>query len=121
MAFEDDRDQRRHERYACKVKITYTVLSSKDATPMEYGVTYSRDLSAGGVCLYVDREIAAPVLMQLNLAIPVRPHHLLVLGKALRCRRCEENDLFEVGVKFVGILPPNFRELLRESMGTAKA
>lgn len=109
---EESRDQRRYERLSCKMKITYTVLSSVNATPMEYGVTFSHDLSEGGVCLYTDRGIDVPMLMQLNLAIPVRPFHLLVLGKALRCRKCEDTGLFEVGVKFVGILPPNFKELV---------
>lgn len=108
---EDARNKRRYERCLCHVKITYTILSANDATPFEYGVTSSRDLSEGGVCIETDRPVPVPILMQLNLSIPVRPFHLLVLGKAVRCIP-SEGGLHEVGVKFVGILPSNFRQIL---------
>lgn len=112
---EDGRDNRRYERFHCKIRITYTILSEADATPLEYGVTYSTNLSEGGVCIFhTDREVKVPVLMQLNLGIPVRPFHLLILGKAVRCVKSKEPGLYEVGVKFVGILPPNFKEVVKK-------
>ena len=30
------------------------------------------------------------------------------------CRKTDEGNLHEVGIKFVGILPPNFKEMIME-------
>ena len=114
---DDPRDKRRYDRFGCRVKITYTILSNANATPFEYGVTYSSDLSEGGARIYTDREVQVPILIQLNLAIPARPYNLLVLGKAVRCLKCPDTGLYELGIKFVGILPPNFKEFLKENLG----
>jgi c-di-GMP-binding flagellar brake protein YcgR len=107
-------DLRRHERYGCNLKMTYTILSSTDSTPFEYGVAHSRDLSESGVCIFSEHPINVPILMQLNINLPMRPFHLLILAKAQRCRKIEESGLYEVGLKFVGILPPEFKRLVAE-------
>ena len=111
---ESSHDQRRHERYGCNLKMTYTILSSTDSTPFEYGVAHSKDLSESGVCIFSEHAIHVPILMQLNINLPMRPFHLLILAKALRCHKIEESGLFEVGLKFVGILPPEFKRLVAE-------
>jgi len=105
-------DKRRHDRHSCHLKMTYTILSSTDSTPYEYGVAHSLDLSESGVCIYTEQKVKVPILMQLNLNLPMRPFHLLILGKAVRCNPAPEAGLFEVGVKFVGILPPEFKRLV---------
>lgn len=108
------RDERRFERFPCNLRMTYTILSSSDSTPYEYGVANARNLSEAGVLIFTEQDISAPVLMQLNINLPVRPFHMLVLGKALRSESQTENGLFEIGIKFVGILPPEFKRLLQQ-------
>ncbi len=107
-------DRRRHERYTCNLKMTYTILSSVDTTPFEYGVAHSKDLSESGVCIYTEHGIEVPILMQLNINLPMRPFHLLILAKAMRTHMDDETGLHEVGLKFVGILPPEFKRLVTE-------
>lgn len=107
-------DRRRHERYSCNLKMTYTVLSSVDTTPFEYGVAHSKDLSESGVCIYTEHSIDVPILMQLNINLPMRPFHMLILAKAMRIEMDEETGLHEAGLKFVGILPPEFKRLVSE-------
>jgi len=107
-------NRRRHERYLCNLKMTYTILSSVDSTPFEYGVAHSKDLSESGVCVFTEHKIDVPILMQLNINLPMRPFHLLILAKALRCGTSEDANLYEVGLKFVGILPPEFKRLVSE-------
>jgi len=107
-------EKRRHERYACKLKMTYTILSSVDSTPFEYGVAHSKDLSEAGVCIFTEHAIEVPILMQLNISLPMRPFHLLILAKAVRCKQCDDPGLHEVGLKFVGILPPEFKRIVSE-------
>lgn len=107
-------DKRKYERYLCNLRMTYTILSSVDSTPFEYGVAHSKDLSEAGVCIFTEHNIKVPILMQLNINLPMRPFHLLILAKALRCAKLTDSDLFEVGLKFVGILPPEFKRLVSE-------
>ncbi len=107
-------EKRRYQRFRCSLKMTFTILSSADSTPFEYGVASSKDLSEAGVCIFTEHNVRIPILMQLNISLPVRPFHLLVLAKALRCNRNEETGLYEGGLKFVGILPPEFKRLVRE-------
>lgn len=106
------RDQRRHERYACHLKMTYTILASNDSTPYEYGVAHSRNLSESGVSILAEQKVKVPILMQLNINLPMRPFHLLILAKAVRCEPMPNSSLFEIGLKFVGILPPEFKRLV---------
>lgn len=107
-------EKRRHERYSCNLRMTYTILSSLDSTPFEYGVAHSKDLSEAGVCIYTEHNIKVPILMQLNINLPMRPFHLLILAKALRSKKMPDSNLHEVGLKFVGILPPEFKRLVSE-------
>jgi len=107
-------DRRRHERYNCNLKMTYTILSSVDTTPFEYGVAHSKDLSESGVCIFTEHGIEVPILMQLNINLPMRPFHLLILAKAMRTHLDDDTGLHEVGLKFVGILPPEFKRLVTE-------
>ena len=94
--------------------MTYTILSSIDSTPFEYGVAHSKDLSEAGVSIFTEHNIKVPILMQLNINLPMRPFHLLILAKALRSKKMVDSDLHEVGLKFVGILPPEFKRLVSE-------
>ncbi|MFP4379909.1 MAG: PilZ domain-containing protein [Candidatus Sumerlaeia bacterium] len=108
------REKRRFERYPCSFKMTFTILSSADSTPYEYGVAHSTNLSASGVCIFSEQKINVPILMQLNISLPVRPFHLLILAKAVRCIAEEDSSLYEIGLKFVGILPPEFKQLVTD-------
>lgn len=111
---QNGRDKRKHERYDCRLKMTFTILSSSDSTPYEYGVAHSRNLSESGVCIFTEQSIQVPILMQLNINLPMRPFHLLILGKAVRCVPAGEGNLHEIGLKFVGILPPEFKKLIQK-------
>jgi hypothetical protein len=92
--------------------MTYTILSSNDSTPYEYGVAHSKNLSESGVAIFAEQKIKVPILMQLNITLPMRPFHLLILAKAVRCERIPESNLYDIGLKFVGILPPEFKRLV---------
>jgi hypothetical protein len=92
--------------------MTYSILSSRASNPFEFGVAQAKNLSENGVCIFTEQEIQVPVLLQLNVNLPMRPFHMLLLGKALRCQKTEGRDLYEIGIKFVGILPPEFKRLV---------
>lgn len=107
-------EKRRHERRSCVLRLTYTLLSAEDSSPCEYGVANSKDFSQVGVCICSEHEILMNSILQLNISLPEHPYHLTVLAKALHCRRVADSLLFETGVEFVGVLPPDFERLVGE-------
>jgi c-di-GMP-binding flagellar brake protein YcgR len=106
---------RRYQRFLKEIKVSYTVLSKVDSTPFEFGDAVTVDISCTGVALLMDEPISVPVLLQLQLRIPSRPYGLFVLGKTVYCTAIEEIGMYRVGIKFVGILPPDLENILSES------
>jgi len=111
-------EKRRYQRFVKEVKISYTVLSKVDSTPFEFGDSLTLDISRSGLSLLMDEPIPVPVLLQLQLRIPTRPYGLFVLGKTVYCTSLEEIGMYRVGIKFVGILPPELEVVLEEVQGT---
>ena len=98
-----DNDRRAFKRFAQTLKVSYTVLSGIGATPFEYGVAETVDISRSGLKIVVEEEIAAPMLVQLNITVPTRAYGLFVLGKAVYCTPREEPETgFDVGQALFG-------------------
>jgi hypothetical protein len=100
------------------LKVTYTVLSKVDSTPFEFGDSMTLDISRTGLALLLDEPIPVPILLQLQLRVPTRPYGLFVLGKSVYCTPVEEIGMYRVGIKFVGILPPDLEQVLEEVQTT---
>jgi len=111
-------DQRRFKRFLRDLKVTYTVLSKVDSTPFEFGDSVTLDISRTGLALLLDEPIPVPILLQLQLRVPTRPYGLFVLGKSVYCSPVEEIGMYRVGIKFVGILPPDLEQVLDEVQTT---
>ncbi|MBN1516127.1 PilZ domain-containing protein [Candidatus Sumerlaeota bacterium] len=110
-------ENRKYKRYAGKFKVSFSVLSGKGATPFEFGKCLTMDISRGGARLLLDESISTPIMIQLNISIPNRNFGIFVLGKALYCNERNGSgnmpqSAFEAGIKFVGLLPPDFEHLL---------
>lgn len=110
-------DKRRYERFLRDLKVSYTVLSKVDSTPFEFGNSVTRDISRTGLALQVDEPIPVPILLQLQICVPSRPYGLFVLGKSVYCSPEEEHGMYRVGIKFVGMLPPDLEHVLEEVRG----
>jgi hypothetical protein len=107
-------NKRRYERFLRELKVSYTILSKVDSTPFEFGDSITADISRSGLALLMEERIPVPILMQLQLRIPSRPYGLFVLGKSVYCSPVEDVDMYRVGIKFVGILPPDLENALDE-------
>jgi len=107
-------EKRRFKRFLRDLKVTYTVLSKVDSTPFEFGNSVTIDISRTGVSLLVDEPLPVPILLQLQLSVPTRPYGLFILGKTVYCSPSEDTGMYRVGIKFVGILPPDLEKILRE-------
>jgi hypothetical protein len=116
-----DTDKRRYQRFLREVKVSYTILSKVDSTPFEFGDSVTLDISRSGLALLLDEPVPVPILLQLQLRVPSRAYGLFVLGKAVYCAPVEEIGMYRVGIKFVGILPPDLETVLEEVQGRSAA
>ena len=110
-------DKRRYERLAKDVKISYTLIAKVDSTPFEFGNSVMTDISKSGLAMLVDMPIPVPMLMQLQLSLPSRPTGMFVLGKSIYCTPVEDIGMYRIGIKFVGILPPDIEDAIQELRG----
>ena len=110
----DLKKQRAFPRYPLEFKVSYTLLSSMDATPFEYGETITQDISQSGACLLTKEKVQVPILIQLNIQIPSRKYGIIVLGKTVWCSLDEQIKQYRVGVKFVGLLPPDLGLIIKK-------
>ncbi len=107
-------EKRRYERFLKEVHVSYTVLSKVDSTPFEFGNSVTLNISRTGLSLLLTQPMPVPVLLQLQLRLPNRPYGLFVLGKTVYCTPMEEINMYRVGIKFVGILPPELEMVLED-------
>jgi len=110
-------DKRRYQRFLKELQLSYTILSKVDSTPFEFGDAVTLDISRAGLSLLLSEPIPVPILLQLQLRVPSRPYGLFVLGKSVYCMPAEDSDMYRVGIKFVGILPPDLEQVLNEVRG----
>lgn len=111
-------ERRQHPRYRCTLKMSYSLMMANgvgdDAKAVEVGVAHSSDISLTGLCIYVAQPLPISSLVQLNISLPVRPFHLLILAKVTRCNTmADSHNNCRVGLRFVGGAPPEFRRLLQ--------
>jgi hypothetical protein len=105
-------EKRLFDRQVCRFRVTYTILSPKQTAPFTQGVAMARNISESGINLLVDQEVITPTLMQINFNIPTRPFHLLTLAKVVQCKWNDEAGLYEAGLRFVGILSREFKQMV---------
>ena len=107
-------DKRQGKRVAKDFKISYTLIASADVTPFEFGDSVMTDISRAGLAMLVKSPIPVGMLVQMQLAVPSTDSSLFVLGKTMYCKALEEIGMYRVGIKFVGIQPPDLSEALEE-------
>ncbi len=107
-------EKRRYRRFLKELKISYTVLSKVDSTPFEFGNSITVDISRSGLSFLLDEALPVPILLQIQLRMPSRPYGIFVLGKTAHCKALEDIGMYRIGIKFVGILPPELETALNE-------
>jgi c-di-GMP-binding flagellar brake protein YcgR len=101
------KENRRHIRIDADLEVTYRIVN-------DYARSWSRsiDISKGGIRLPSNQKLPIGTILQLEI-------HTALSFKPLTMRGCvvwvnEQNDgkfLFEMGIKFINILPDDLRIL----------
>ena len=106
------KEKRRFPRAIAKIKVTYTILNSVDATPYEFGETVTEDISEGGLCMLIKEQLLEDRLLYVNIQFATQKENLLMLGKTVSVERDTETGRNRARIKFVGMLPRGFGKLI---------
>lgn len=69
-------------------------------------VCFARNISAGGLLLYTQEEIAAGSILEIIINFPGKPKPLNLSAKVLRSKNLKQIGGFEVGCQFLDIDKP---------------
>ena len=96
-------ERRKFARLKTSVDVKYTVIGN----PGEIEV-FSKDISAGGLCIVLIEELVADTPLQLEILVPDIKDAIRALARVVWQRKCKEQEaegktLFETGVEFTGL------------------
>ena len=111
-------EKRRYQRLPSDIKLSYTIIARVDSTPFEFGNSVTIDIGPTGLAMLVDEPIPIPMLLQLQIRPPGSASSLFLLGKSTYCTPVEDIGMYRVGIKFVGMLPPEMDSLIQEIRGS---
>ena len=104
-------DERRStQRHLERLNVTYSLLVSQGATPIVFEDTRTLDISRTGVRVMVRDSVEEGMLIQLCIRIPALRNPILMVGKVRWIKPREGGS--EIGIQFIGQLPPKLDELI---------
>ena len=88
------KEKREFERKELSIEVKYSVLHPS------YESGLARNISQGGVCILIDRNLKKESILRLEFTLPgENPEHIEVLGKVVWQKK--EDDKFLTGIKFL--------------------
>jgi len=98
-------ERRKYVRLDTRLKITYNILE-KEGGPQQ---SETRDISGGGIRLFLDDPIAEKTLLQITIQLPEDPTPIRCVGKVVWVESFsvlqgeKKEDQYEAGVIFTDI------------------
>jgi CheY-like chemotaxis protein len=76
-----------------------------------------RDVSRSGASMLVRQVLPVPSMMKLIVELPQSHQSIPMLAKSMSCTMTQMQNVYRLGVKFVGLLPPEMEEAIAEWKG----
>ena len=97
-------ERRKFIRLSSAFTVGYRILDSSEKEK----ITFSKNISEGGICFVVEEELGVSELLDLNLYLPGDKEIISVTGRVIWIKECpEEGELgkrtFRVGIEFIGL------------------
>ncbi len=97
------KERRKYVRLEASVKVKYTVIGKPGTIKV-----FSKNISAGGLCLLLDEQLAVDTPLQLEIKIPdlkgsIRAIARVVWQKDFESAGAEPKVYFTTGIEFTGI------------------
>jgi PilZ domain. len=93
-------ERRRFMRLNVSCEVGYKVLSPK---PPKAGLTKTRNISAGGICLIAEEKLNPGAVLELNFNLPEQKPAIKATGKVVWVKPfkiASEQEHFDCGVEF---------------------
>ena len=104
----DERERRRFVRLPLNIEVDYLSESDAHMQPELY-TTGSKNISAGGICLFVFEQLHKGELISLKLRLPLPDEHIIIAkGRVVWLNQLQSGTshakpVFEAGVEFVDL------------------
>jgi len=73
-----------------------------------------RDVSRSGLSMLVRQMVPVPAMLKLVVELPQTRRSITMLAKSLSCTLTQINNVYRLGAKFVGLLPPELEQAIGE-------
>jgi len=111
--FPENGERRKSHRILKNIKVSYTVIPTDSTlTPYEFGKTITANIGRFGFCMFISEKIPEQSLIQLALKFSNLKHSIQMLGKVIWCEWYEKDKMYQVGIKFVGLLPEDWEKII---------
>ena len=107
-------NERAHLRHLLARFVWYTTVELDGATPFE-GISYSVDISQGGMALVGKEAIALGKLLLVRVLFDRDRFTLSAVAQVMHAQPAPD-DCFRLGLRFV-TLPPEARQYLQQGLG----
>ena len=110
----DGADRRQHLRLENSVPVMYW-LSPTSGEPRR---SLTKNISGGGVCLFLDKELPLGTVLQVSMNLPGRATLLTFTGEIVWCEpyevigKTQRHKAIEAGVRITDIAPQDHQAML---------
>jgi len=106
-------ERRKSHRVLKNIKVSYTVIPiDTNVTPYEFGKTITTNIGRYGFCMFVSEKVPEQSLIQIALKFANLKYSIQMLGKVIWSEWYEKDKMYQVGIKFVGLLPENWEKII---------
>ena len=105
-------ERRQSTRYDVNLDVSYALLADGTSTPSMSERTKALDISRKGIRVRLNQEVTHDTLIQLCIRLPALRDPILMVGKVRWVQR--DGEGFQVGIQFIGHLPPKLEKVVRE-------
>ena len=94
------KERRRFIRLKAHHLLKYRVADKEEVSKL---LSFARNISAGGVLFYADKEVAPGNLVELEISFPEHPRPMKTVARVVRATPMEKIGGFEMGAEFINI------------------
>jgi uncharacterized protein (TIGR02266 family) len=110
-------EKRKFVRLDVRVKVEYQIVPSTQDKIR----SFTKNLSQGGICLFLDSDLEKDTLLDLKLSIPEQSQPILATGKVVWVDSFRvgdsEGDHLEAGIEFVDIFDEDRAKIAKYVFG----
>lgn len=105
-------ERRDHARYLSSIEATCAVVNPFNNSRSLPIPCMTRDVSRSGLSMLSHRLIPVPTMLKIEIRLPDSPRTLNPLAKSLSCTLTPIQDVYRIGLKFIGLLPSEIETAL---------